>query len=134
MNWLANQNTSSQYASLVKIENAIGQKHAILLHAKQKDHRTEITLIDSFSKEDSMFKIEIEKLAQSFNQKEATIKTVYSGRQDKDYGTCGDMSLIMLELLSVFLIEYIILLLNFLRKKRIISSLLNMRARKPTKI
>jgi len=48
------------------------------------------------SEEDSVFKSEITNLANLFHQQGAIVQVIYSGKQDKDYGTCGDISLIML--------------------------------------
>jgi hypothetical protein len=97
LNWLAYQNTSNQYASIVKVENVSGKKHAILLHVIQGNDTLHINLTDPLSEEDSTFKLEITNLAQSLHQEGATIEVVYSGKQDKDYGTCADICLIMLQ-------------------------------------
>lgn len=98
LDWLANQNTSSQYASLVKVENAIGQKHAILVYTKQNNNQTEITLIDPLSQEDTEFAEQLNVLKAVLNNKALhQVRIIYAGCQDRDYGTCSDMCLIMLQ-------------------------------------
>ena len=56
-----------------------------------------ITLIDPLSEKESIFKTEITNLAYLFHKQGTVVQVIYSGRQDKDYGTCGDISLIMLQ-------------------------------------
>lgn len=98
LNWSVNKNTFGQYATIVKIENNAGKKHAILLHAKQEDNTIEITLIDPLSQENSEFIVQLNTLKTTLsNQISHQVQIVYEGCQDKDYGTCGDMCLIMLQ-------------------------------------
>lgn len=97
LHWLENPNIFNQYASVVKIENTTGQKHAILLHAKKENNKILLTLIDPLSEEDSIFKDELKKLAYSLQQNRIDVEIIYSGKQDKDYGTCADICLIMLQ-------------------------------------
>ena len=52
------------------------------------------------SEKSSTFKLEISKLVHLFHQKkkiEIIVGIIYSGRQDANYGTCGDMNLIMIQ-------------------------------------
>jgi hypothetical protein len=95
-NW--KMTTSSHYGALIGVENELGNKHAILLHASRiKGNLIKITLTDPLAEQDSVFKAEIKKLAHSLQQEEVNAEIIYSGRQDKDYGTCADISLIMLQ-------------------------------------
>ena len=54
-------------------------------------------MIDPLSEESSTFKSEIANLTYLFYQQGTVVQIIYSGRQVKDYGTCGDISLIMLQ-------------------------------------
>ena len=89
--------SSSHYGALIKIENEIGNKHAVLLYASKVQNQVVITITDPLSNEDSTFKSELEKLAQSLHEQGTIVDVMYSGRQNKDYATCADMSLIMLQ-------------------------------------
>lgn len=89
--------TSSHYGALIGIENELGDKHAVLFYASKETSGLVIKIIDPLSKKDSTFKDELKKLAQSLHELGATVDIIYSGKQDQDYGTCADTSLIMLQ-------------------------------------
>ena len=94
----SNANTQSEFLSIVTIINSEGKKHAILLHATHKNDGIQITLIDPLSQQDSEFSVQINALKNTLsNQKQHHVQIIYAGCQDKDHGTCGDMSLIMLQ-------------------------------------
>ena len=85
------------YSAIVKVENQLDNRHAILLTASKTNNQSVvITIIDPLSDQDSMFKVEIEQLAQLLNNQGFSTNILYSGIQDKDYGTCADLSLILL--------------------------------------
>lgn len=88
---------SPHYGALVKLEDESGNKHAVLFHASKAIDHLAITITDPLSQEASTFKLEIAKLTESLYEEGRAIKVVYSGRQDENYGTCADMSLIMLK-------------------------------------
>ena len=87
----------SHYSALIKLENESGDKHAVLFNASKAADHLAITITDPLSQEASTFKSKIENLTESLHEEGRAIKVVYSGRQDEDYGTCADMSLIMLQ-------------------------------------
>ncbi len=69
-----------------------------MLYAKQENNIVRITLIDPLSQEDTEFSAQINALNSTLNnQKQSHVQIIYAGCQDKDHGTCGDMSLIMLQ-------------------------------------
>ena len=98
LNWLENYKAFDNYVSIVKLENKIGQKHAVLLEAEKDNNFLEITLTDPLSEKDSEFKIQLNTLQESMTHKITNeVQIIYKGCQDKDYGTCADMCLIMLQ-------------------------------------
>lgn len=88
---------STYYGALIKLKNESGDKHAVLFHTSKAADHLAITITDPLSQEASTFKLEIENLAQSLRQEGGLIEVVYSGKQNENYGTCADMSLIMLQ-------------------------------------
>ena len=69
-----------------------------MLHATHKNNGVQITLIDPLSQEDTEFSVQINALKNALsNQKQYHVQIIYTGYQHKDYGTCGDMCLIMLQ-------------------------------------
>lgn len=94
----SNANTQSGYLSIMTIINSEGKKHANLLHATHKNDVIQISLIDPLSQRDSEFSAQINALKNTLsNRKQHHVQITYAGCQDKDHGTCGDMSLIMLQ-------------------------------------
>lgn len=96
--WHNMQDGVSLYAALVKVTNQAGVKHAILLSAQQTSGKVQITITEPLAKEDSTFGTQLNELhnalkAQGFDD----VAINYAGTQDKNYGTCADMSLIMLQ-------------------------------------
>jgi hypothetical protein len=88
----------NEFFSIVTVTNDENKKHAILLHAKQEGNSLQITLIDPLSQEDTAFSAQINALKNTLNnQKQCHVQIIYAECQDKDHGTCGDMSLIMLQ-------------------------------------
>ncbi len=87
------------FLSIVTVINKRSKKHAILLHGIQKNNIIKkITLIDPLSQQDSEFFYAINEIKNTLNnQLQVEIRIFYAGCQDKDYGTCADMSLIMLQ-------------------------------------
>ena len=96
--WFDLNNKQSEFLAIVTVINSENKKHAVLLHSTKTDGEIQkITLIDPLSEESSTFKSEIANLTYLFHQQGTVVQIIYSGRQDKDYGTCGDISLIMLQ-------------------------------------
>jgi len=96
--WFNSSSKQNEFFSIVTVTNDENKKHAILLHAKQENNSVHITLIDPLSQEDTEFSAQINALNSTLNnQKQCRVQIIYAGCQDKDHGTCGDMSLIMLQ-------------------------------------
>ena len=96
--WSNSNNKQSDFLSITTVINGGSKKHAILLHATHKNNGVQITLIDPLSQEDTEFSVQINALKNALsNQKQYHVQIIYTGYQHKDYGTCGDMCLIMLQ-------------------------------------
>lgn len=96
--WPNLNNKRNDFLAIVTVINSENKKHAVLFHYnKTNGEIPKITLIDPLSKEASTFKSEIVNLAYLFHQKGKVVQIIYSGKQDKDSGACGDISLIMLQ-------------------------------------
>ena len=105
-NWLK-ESKQIHYAAIIELKNDKGSRHAVLLKSEKLGKAVEIEIVDPLSKEDSAFIGQMDKLVASITTP-GIIHTTYSGRQDKEYGTCGDMSLIALqELLEHHLVKVI---------------------------
>ncbi len=104
-NWTKNI-IIDNYFTIAKIKNNFNQNHAILIHAKRTTAKViNIIIIDPLSESDSEFKEALcalkDKIVSSLNHHSSvSAEIVYTGVQDSRYGTCADMSLIILRALS----------------------------------
>ncbi len=114
-NWTNNKRTQSNFLSVIALISMEGKKHAVVLQIERVSSKLndngpqaayfKLKIIEPVSEKDSEFKevlSEVEgKLSSSLSQYGGVVaQTVYAGVQDCRYGTCGDMSLIILKALS----------------------------------
>ena len=115
--WQAAQSANKSFLASVTVTNAASTKHAVALQVKRISHELsdggtqqhtaslEIKIIDPLSREDSEFKEVLGELKSNISSSlspygHVATQIVYAGVQDCRYGTCGDMSLIILKALS----------------------------------
>jgi hypothetical protein len=91
--WIKSEFTNN-YIALIGLEEEVsGGKHAILMEAIRQDAGgAKIFLMDPLPFLDSTFAGELECLLDSLKYE---TNVIYTGRQDKDFGTCGDVCLII---------------------------------------
>jgi hypothetical protein len=96
--WSNLNDKQSEFLAIITVINSENKKHAVLVHSTKSNCEIQkIALIDPLSENESIVKPEITNLVYLFHKKGTVIQVIYSGRQDKNYGTCGDISLIMLQ-------------------------------------
>ena len=99
-NWRDNLTDVSHYSAIIKLTNIHHDQHALLLQAARVDDKISVQLIDPLSAAHcAEFFLQIDRLLQDLYAQQSVhqVNIVYTGRQDHEHGTCGDMSLIMLQ-------------------------------------
>ena len=98
-NWQDHITYADNYGAITKLTNIYNNQHAVLLQAMKIDVKIAVILIDPLSQDYSEFIPQMDNLLQYISSQKSVNKVdiLYSGKQDHEYETCADMSLIMLQ-------------------------------------
>lgn len=93
MSWHDSNNEQKHFLSIVTVINNIGKKHALALHIEKVYDTFKVYIIDPLSCDKSEFKQEISDLQNILSILPGVSYQMYTGEQDINSATCGDISL-----------------------------------------
>ena len=86
--------------TMISVQGSSCTKHLVLcaIYKSIEEKKMNISLIEPLSRKDSIYKSELNLIKERIETLSlGVLNLIYSGLQDKNYGTCGDICLIMMQ-------------------------------------
>ena len=93
MAWHDSNEEQKHFLSIATVINSAGKKHALAVHIEKEYNISKVYIIDPLSCDKSEFKQEISDLQNILSILPGVSYQIYTGEQDINAGTCGDISL-----------------------------------------